>query len=53
MTIEEKVELILTNHLPHITERISCLEGKLSVVLGVVVATLLGIAANIVIAVLK
>lgn len=45
MTIEEKVDSLLQNHIPHLSDRLSKVEGKLSVVLGVVVTSLLATVA--------
>ena len=53
MTIDEKVDSILTNHLPHLTERMANVEGGLSVILKVVVVALLGIVSNLIIAVIR
>ena len=53
MTLEEKVDKILENHLPHLSDRIANLEGKVAVILAVVAVSLLGITGNIVISLIK
>lgn len=53
-SINEKIERIMENHLPHLAEDISHLkvkvatiEGKLAIILGVIVTSLVGIFVNI------
>ncbi len=47
MTLEDKVDKIMTNELPHLAERLAKVEGEVAVILGVTVASLLGIATSL------
>jgi hypothetical protein len=46
MKLEEKVDAILSNHLPHLSDRISKLEGQMTLNTALTLATLAAIVGS-------
>lgn len=47
-TVSEKIDEIMGNHLPHVYERLGNVEGKVSVILKLVVGICVGVAGSLI-----